>query len=65
MTVLMPVDSARTMDFHAKDANKCQGSPLNTIENTGNDSNDIDNMAYDDLLSLRFLPRPPTSGHLA
>jgi hypothetical protein len=32
------------------------------IENTGNESNDIDKTAYDDLLFLRFLPRPQLLG---
>jgi oxalate decarboxylase len=57
MTVPMPVDSARTMAFHAKDADTCKGSPLNT-SNTGNDSNDIENTGNDDLLFFEIFAAP-------
>ncbi len=37
MTVLMPVDSARTRGFHAKDVGYVSGIAPQYIENTGND----------------------------
>jgi hypothetical protein len=42
MIVLMPVDSALTMDFHAKDVGQVSGIAPKHMENTGNHSSNIE-----------------------